>query len=174
MLSEEGKKETSHLRDTRQQNAGKLNFTLTRHLQCPQHRNGNAKEQKIAEKGHRRVDTVNQTPLQAGVARSNRLPSVRPVSRHRFTVEDEQEDLGEEAGNQDAKDNLDGDQEVVVKPAHSVVECQTGYTAEQEGRRIEDMRDEIQHLRLKHRRDIQHVFYIGKMPAGAQVDELNT
>lgn len=88
-------------------------------------------------------------------------------------MEDEQEDLGEEAGDQDAKDNLDGDQEVVVKPADSVVECQTRYTAEQEGRRIKDMRDEIEHLRLKHRGDIQHVFYIGKMPAGAQVDELN-
>lgn len=35
------------------------------------------------------------------------------------------------------------------------------------------MRDEIQHLRVKHRGDIQHVFDKGKMPAGAQVDELN-
>lgn len=60
-----------------------------------------------------------------------------------------------------------------MKTADSVVECQTRYTAEQEGRRVEDMRDEIQHLRPKDRGDIEHVLYKGKMPAGAQDDELN-
>lgn len=44
-------------------------------------------------------------------------------------MEDEQKDLGEEAGDQDAEDNLDGYQEVVVQPTDSIVECQTGYTA---------------------------------------------
>jgi hypothetical protein len=69
-------------------------------------------------------------------------------------VEDEQKDLGKEPGNQDAKDNFDGHQEVVVERTDSVVKRQTRYAAKKESRCVDDMRDEIQHLRLKDRGDI--------------------
>lgn len=163
-----------HLRNTGQQNAGQLNLSLAGHLQRPQHGNGNAKEQKVTKQRHRRVDAVHQTPLQAGIARSNGLPSVRPVARHRLAVEDEEEDLGQEASNQDAKHNLDGQQKVVVQPADAVVKRQTRDAAQQQGRRVDDVGDKVQHLRLQDGGDVEHIFDVSKVSSRAQVDELDT
>lgn len=89
-------------------------------------------------------------------------------------MEDDQQHLGQEAGNQDTKHDLNGNSEFLMKTAQSVIKRETGNTAQQQRDRIDEVGDKVEQLRQQHRIVVKDVLDVRKVASGTQSDQLDT
>ena len=113
-------------------NAAQLDLAPAWNLKDPKHNYRDAKQEYVAKQRDSRVDAVDEAPLQTLELVVPRLEVVRPEASDWHTVEDEEEELREVTDYHDRKDDFDGQQEFSMDCAKSVVEGETGKSAEKQ------------------------------------------
>lgn len=61
-----------------------------------------------------------------------------------------------------------------MNAAQSVVECETGDSAEQECRRVDDVGGKVEHFGQFDGRNIENILNVFKVSSGSQIDKLDT
>lgn len=80
-------------------------------------------------------------------------------------MKDDQEQLREITGDDHACNDPDSDPEALVLLADPIVERKTGQAADNKGRCVDDVRDEVEDLGLQNLIDGEHVFDVFEVSA---------
>lgn len=86
-------------------------------------------------------------------------------------MEDDEEQLRDESGRDEAEGDVDGKRENAVPQAEPPVEAQTGHAAGVEGGGVDDVRGEVEDFGHVNDGEGKYVFDVFDVPAGAEGEE---